>query len=484
MILFWLKKTCGLFGQIVHSLSQVETAPAARKHLPRLSQHIISQLVCLGRHTLTNLLTTGGKQFADWTADYRLYSQERVDCEDVLVQARKEIQVLNAAEKRLITAIDDSLLPKTGKKIPGVKYARDPMGPPFQVNFVRGQRVIQMSAAVIEEGQARMIPVMFNDASTLAKPGKKATEAELANYKEQSKARRLSVRGIECLHDMRRQMESDWQLWVAVDGSYTNNIVLNDLPAKTVLIGRIRSDAKLFYLPDRPGGRGAGRRRVYGDPAPTPEEIRTDENIPWQIVQAYASGKVHEFKVKTLKYLRWRGSGQKQTLQIMVIAPLRYRLSQSSKLLYHDPAYLICTDPDLPAETILQTYIWRWGIETNFRDEKSLLGTGQAQVRNPASVKAVPKMMVAAYSLLLLAGIKQFGIKGLPPLENIPKWQDQSKKRGTSANDLVKLLRLELWGDSIASNNKNDFVQKANSQRSHFNIRVPAFSSVLQVNTN
>ena len=111
----------------------------------------------------------------DWTADYRLYSQERVHCQDILIQVRKEVQALNAGQKRLITALDDSLLIKTGKKIPGVKYARDPMGPPFQVNFVRGQRVIQMSAAVTEDGQARMIPVIFNDASTSVKPSKKAS---------------------------------------------------------------------------------------------------------------------------------------------------------------------------------------------------------------------------------------------------------------------------------------------------------------------
>ena len=148
----------------------------------------ISQLVCLGRHTLTNLLVTGGNQFEDWSAAYRLYSsQKRINCAAILEQIRKEIQALNAGQKRLITALDDSLLPKTGKKIPGVKYARDPMGPPFQVNFVRGQRVIQMSAAVTEDGQARMIPVLFYDASTPVKPTRKSTEAEWASYKEECK---------------------------------------------------------------------------------------------------------------------------------------------------------------------------------------------------------------------------------------------------------------------------------------------------------
>jgi hypothetical protein len=124
-----------------------------RKHLERLSRHIMSELVCMGRHTLTNLLTTGGRQFRDWTADYRLYSQERIDCTRVFDRVRQEVCAL-ADRKVLVTALDDSLLPKTGKKIPGVKYTRDPMGPPLQVNFIRGQRVIQMSAAVTDGGQA------------------------------------------------------------------------------------------------------------------------------------------------------------------------------------------------------------------------------------------------------------------------------------------------------------------------------------------
>ena len=114
------------------------------KHVPRLSRHILSQLVCMGRHTLTNLLTTEGRQFVDWTADYRLYSKERIDCADVFGQVREEVCMLND-RKCLITALDDSLLRKTGRKMPGVKYARDPMGPPFHVNFVRGQRVIQIA---------------------------------------------------------------------------------------------------------------------------------------------------------------------------------------------------------------------------------------------------------------------------------------------------------------------------------------------------
>jgi hypothetical protein len=427
---------------------------------------------------MTNLMTTCGRQYMDWSADYRLYGKERIDCEKIFAQIQKEIFALNTGGP-LVTALDDSLLRKTGKKIPGVKYARDPMGPPFQVNFIRGQRVIQMSAAISEGAQSRMIPVLFRDASTPEKPKQNASEYEWNAYREESKKMRLSEHGAACIRDLRERMEPDHALWVTVDGSYTNRTVLKKLPKQTVMIGRIRSDAKLYYLPSPL--MGPGRKRVYGLEAPTPEEIRKDDTITWQKIPAYTSGKLHEFQIKTLKQLRWRASGEKHIVQIMVIAPLRYRLSMKGPLLYRDPAYLICTDPDLAPEKILQAYLWRWDIEINFRDEKSIMGTGHAQVRCPSTVKAVPQMMVAAYALLLLAGVKNWGIKGIPQPRNIPKWQKQSRKNRASTNDLIKQLRYELWSDSISSINLSHFVDEMHQKRSTLNPIIPAYSAILQV---
>jgi len=55
---------------------------------------------------------------------------------------------------------------------------------------------------------------------------------------------------------------------------------------------------------------------------------------------------------------------------------------------------------------LLQSYLWRWDIEVNFRDQKSLLGIGEAQVRNPHSVQSQPALAVAAYGLLLLSSLR------------------------------------------------------------------------------
>ena len=42
-------------------------------------------------------------------------------------------------------------------------------------------------------------------------------------------------------------------------------------------------------------------------------------------------------------------------------------------------------------------------LRVNFREEKTLLGAGQAQVRTPDSVAGAPALTVASYAMLLLA---------------------------------------------------------------------------------
>ena len=130
---------------------------------------------------------------------------------------------------------------------------------------------------------------------------------------------------------------------------------------------------------------------------------------------------------------------------MIVIAPLAYRLRKGSRLLYRNPAFLICTDPALEPRQIIETYFQRWDIEVNFRDEKTLLGAGQAQVRNKVSVESAPALAVASYALLLVSGQLAFGQSsdGLLPQ---PKWAAASKRPRTSTQQLIHQLRAEVWG--------------------------------------
>jgi hypothetical protein len=417
-----------------------------------MREHLYYGILCLSRHTITGLLYTGASQFVDWTADYRLYSQKRVDPALLFAVARQEVEHLLDASAPLVVAMDDSILRKSGTKTPGVAWRADPTGPAFQINFVLGRRVLQLSAALPcgLQGAARSIPIDFVDAPTAKKPGKKAGQEELTAYKEQQKQKNINTVGlarVKLLVDSSKR-----NLWLTVDGRFTNRSILKNLPEGVTLIGRIRADAKLFGVPEgeviSPAG---GRPRRYGKPLPTPQELLKDQAIPWQQVSGYAAGKVHQFRIKTLDGVKWKSAGAGEVLRLIVIAPLGYRLHKGGKMLYRQPAYLICTDTELPLEKLLQAYLWRWGIEVNFRDEKSVLGIGDAQVRHPESVDRVPACAVAAYSMLLLAGIAVYGPEGVPQELLDPKWLRGRKPRLCPTQRLISQARLEAWGEQVRS---------------------------------
>ncbi len=397
------------------------------------------------------MLTVTAQQHRDWSAAYRLYSRQRVDPQLLFHAIRRRIEAAGAPDQPLVVALDDSILRKRGRRIPGTAWRVDPLGAPFAVSFVWAQRVLQLAAVCPEgaEGAARTVPIDFLQAPTLPRPRRHAAAAVWATYRRQCKQtnlNRYACRRVELLQRQRRAEGATRPLWLAVDGRFTNGTFLKNLPASVLTIGRIRGDARLYEAiePTQPGTDG-GRPRSYGRVKPTPEQLRQDPAIPWQEVQAYAAGKRHRFHIKTLAPIRWRGSGAKQALRLVVIAPLQYRLNRKSRLLYRKPAYLICTDPNVALAQLLQAYLWRWGIEVNFREEKTLLGVGQARVRNPHSVQRVPATAVAAYAMLLVAATRADDTTPLPPAA----WRRRCTTLHASCSTLINRLRYELWSRAL-----------------------------------
>jgi hypothetical protein len=88
--------------------------------------------------------------------------------------------------------MDDTLLRKSGRRVPGAGWRRDPLGPKFQVNFVWAQRALQFSAALPSgSGGARAIPIDFQHAPTPARPKKKAPPEEWQAYRQARKEMNL-----------------------------------------------------------------------------------------------------------------------------------------------------------------------------------------------------------------------------------------------------------------------------------------------------
>lgn len=421
------------------------TAPlfANQEDHQKACTQLLAGLLNLGRHTITGALTTAGRQHRDWSADYRVL--QRLPVEELFGYVQSH--TLARSQGPWVIAVDDSATRKTGRRIPGCGWRRDPLSPPFHVNFCWGQRVLQCSAALpASDGSARMVPIDWTEAPLPVKPKSGASEAQWANYKEARRQANLNTVAVRRFEQLRTKTERP--IHFVVDGRFTNRTVLQRLPENTVVIGRIRKDTKLYAVGQRQAG--GGRPRRYGASQPTPEQVRTNENMPWTTVQAWACEGEHAFKIKHTAPVMARIRGISAPVRVVIIAPLGYRLRRGSRLLYRQPAYLLCTDPDLPVQQIVKEYLWRWDIEVNFRDEKCLLGVSDAQLRNPEAVRRQPAAAVAAYAMLLLAADQAYGPTGQPPSVPLPRWRRKHPPRRSTTSRLLSQLRIELWSHCLS----------------------------------
>jgi hypothetical protein len=485
----------GLIGSWRDVFPQTRTFQRARRL-------VFGLLVSVRMHLTSHAICATGRQFVDWTADYRVCSRSPWDAQRLFDPIFDHLaQLLTSPSAPVRMALDDTLCKKSSARIPGVSMGRDPMSPPFHVNLSYGLRFVQASILVTSpqgDGPARALPVRFDFAPPAKKPKqnkpkksppaisgppqnlvpsiaasdsppkqppqtspaadpdaekqKQQWEAQWEAYKKEKKQRRLPQAGLNAIRSVRQSLNQrpetcQRQLIVSGDGSYTTRDMVRNLPALTTYIGRIRKDAKLHYPLEAAAGKSVGRPRWYGAPAPTPEQILRDDSIQVIPVRCFAAGKFHDIPVKVLRGVYWRNAGVDIPVQVVVIKPLAYRLRKGSKLLYRKPAFLICTDPNMDLQALVQDYLYRWEIECNHRDEKSLLGVAQGQVWNPQAVQRLPQLQVASYSLLLLASLLSSGFQRTADYLPLPKWRRQSAR--PSLLDLLNLLRHQIFARGV-----------------------------------
>jgi hypothetical protein len=204
---------------------------------------------------------------------------------------------------------------------------------------------------------------------------------------------------------------------------------------RVVILARCRKDARLC----RPAAPGS--RRVYDKTTFTPDEVRRDESIPTHAGSFFYGGAWRTLRYKVVAPVLWRTGSGPRPLRVIVMLPVPYRQTHTGKLLYREPAYLLTTDLETPVELLIQMYCDRWEIEVNHRDEKDVLGVGQAQVRTPPSVERQPALVVAAYSVLLIAALMVHGPERTAAYEALPRWRRRARR--ASCLDMVTLLRKE-----------------------------------------
>jgi hypothetical protein len=435
------------YGELLERSWQPVFAQGRSHH--RALEHALAWPAVLGRRTIARTVWALGRCQQDWSADSKLFSRSDWPSQ-ALFDPVLEDYLERLPKGPVAVAFDDTSLAKTGKKIPGTQYLRDPLSPPFHLNLRWGQRFLEAGLLFPHHRQgdwdARSWPLRFEEAPVVKKPGKRATEQDQQTYRELKKQPNLSVRALEMMRGLRAQLDdngaADRTLLAAMDGSFCHRTVFKAELARTTLLARCRQDGRLCFPAP------AGQRRQYQPTLFTPEQIRKDQQFPWKRALVRFAGKRRWIRYKQLLGVLWRRGAGTRPLRLIVIAPQPYRLSQHSRLNYRQPAYLLSTDTTGPVTPLIQAYFDRWQIEVNHRDEKTWLGVGQAPVRSPRSAPRHPTFVVACYSLLLLAGLKAFGPGRTSDFLSLPKWRKTAPR--ASLLDLLTLLRKDINETSVS----------------------------------
>lgn len=413
----------------------------------RATRLLLSNLLCIGRHWLTRMLCATNRDQCDWSADYRLFSRSPWKTQDLFKPAiRRSLDYLGN-DKFICVAGDETKIKRAGRKVKRSRWMRDPLSPPFQVNFIKGIRIIQFAVILplhrIANVSARSIPVLFEPVESLEKPKKKASSKEKAAYNKAKRKNTMCNQSVEHMQSLRKAFDAAGAfsriILFTLDGGFCNRKVFKATLERCHLLARCRKDAKLCFAAGNP----AHPQKKYADHKFTPESVRKDESIPYKSGKFFIGGKYRKIRYKEVQNVLWqRGAGEKP-LRLIVLEPIPYHLSPHSKVNYRDPAYLLTDATNMKIHKLIQSYVDRWEIEVNHRDEKQNLGVGDPQVWNDASVDRFPAFIVASYAFLLLASLEAYGAKRTDEYLQPPKWQ--RRRTRPSCLDLLALLRKEAF---------------------------------------
>jgi hypothetical protein len=326
----------------------------------------------LGRRTVSRIIWTNGGEQRSWGAEYFLHSRCRWQPQQLFAPILE--RALPFCSGRYIgVAADDTRLHKTGRCIQQAFFQRDPLSPPFHVNLMLGLRFLQASLLVPLYRRSpvgtRALPIRFQEASRVKRPGRKATMEEWHCYRSAVRKYNLSQKFVAMMKDLRLALNGAGAslkiMVMAVDGSFCNRTVFAATVDRTEIVARARKDAVLCF------GAPTGSRRFYDAQKFTPESVRQDGSILWKTTKLFYGGKRRRVRYKVIPQVYWQGGARRRPLRLLVVAPTPYRKRKSGRLYYRQSAYLLTTDLTGHAHTLLQIYFDRWQIEVNHRKKRT-----------------------------------------------------------------------------------------------------------------
>lgn len=396
---------------------------------------IMAELFAFGRHTVTQLLMTLGLVDEDWSAWYRLFSQQRFDEEETgRVMLSEMITEVGAGEPFVVGA-DGFHVARNSQTMPGTGWMRGLKTAKFKPGIQRGQRFVEGSwLTPIVNGYSRAIPIRCLSAFT-----GKSVASEADEPRTEVKA------SLAFLQWTREQMDAvgreEQTLLTLNDGSYDTLEFWPGLPERTVALVRTARNRCLYKLP----AADAHGNCQYGEKAPAPHLwLQKRKGFRYQDVLVRGRSRRMRYRVEG-PFVR---DGLPDIPLFLIVIGGGKRPPGSRRKRYQPCFFLVSAvlldgawSLPLPIAEML-AWLWqRWELEVAHRQMKSGLGLGEKQCWNDQATVATVQWSAWVYSLMMLSGYRAWGndCGHKPPglWRTLPgRW---------SFNTLWRAFRTEMW---------------------------------------
>lgn len=424
-----------LLTELVGVVAKCEAVYRQKRVFNRVFALVMAELFAFGRHTITQLMLTLGLVDEDWSAWYRIYSEDRFDEEAtgvvMLGEALTEVPVTDP----FMVGEDGFHVPRSSQTMPGTGWMRGLRTAKFKPGIQRGQRFVEGSwFTPMVNGYSRAIPMRSLPAFTVKSIACEGTEPQTE-----------VDAGLTFLKWTRQQMDEagrqEQTLVTLNDGSYDTIQFWSELPERTIGIVRTARNRSLYALPTA----DAHGNRKYGDKAPAPYTwLQKRKGFTFQDVVVRGQTRSMRYRVEG-PFVR---DGLPDIPLFLIVVGGGKRPKGSRRKNYLPCFFLVSAvlvngvwSLPLPIADLL-AWLWqRWELEVAHRAMKSGLGLGEKQCWNDNATVTTVQWSVWIYALMMLAGYRAWGNDCGPTLPGL--WR--ATPRRWSFNTLYRAFRAEMW---------------------------------------
>jgi len=277
-----------------------------------------------------------------------------------------------ATEERIIVALDDSINPKSGRKIFGCGHFHDHAGKGNQSSYPWSQCILVIGLLKKVKSRWACLPLDFRFYMM-----QKDIEAETTTAKRQGKVLPFESK-MEQAASMIKEIRNYFQqsVLIVADSWFGNDGLWSKLDRGGDgcfhLLSRMRTNNILYnFAPVSTGKRKAGRPRKYGKRLGSVDECAAKWKEEAETYTVFLYGKKREV-------LAYPQTVMLKTMKCPVRVVWCYRKTRY--------VALMTTDLTLSVEQIIEYYGARWKIESGFKEIKQEIGSSKSQTRNADAV--------------------------------------------------------------------------------------------------